>query len=125
MTDIDMLTENSWDAEREEKAWAEADMTARELLLESVTVAQGLLNILGSHIRVDSVSQHGGNLRFLIPNDGAARAAIKAWGIGLPEPREYIATGTRDYSFFVTRSGIRRFATVTSIPYPEKAGVTL
>lgn len=115
--------ELAWEAERDERRFAEADLAAREVLLESVTVASALAGAITSEIRIESVSQNGDSLRFLIPSDTHAKAAIRAWGVEVPDPREFIASGSRHYSFFVTRAGIRRFVTVVSIPYPEKAGV--
>lgn len=120
MTDIDVLTENSWDAEREEAAAYESDLAAREELLESLTVANDLAAGLDSRVRVDSMRATRGSVVAHIPHDASAVAAIRSWGVDVPKPTDFLGTGTRHYDLFVRRAGIERHVTVITEPYPNR-----
>jgi len=124
MTGVDMLTENGWDAEREEARADVSDLAAREELLESITVMTALANGTDSRIRVDSMRARRDGVFVTIPHDASAVAAIRSWGVDVPEARDFLGTGSRTYFFTVRRAGIDRHVSVTSYPYDiQRRGV--
>jgi len=118
MTDIDMLTENSWDAEREEARAHRSDMGAREDLLRDVERAKRMVADLPDTIRIESVDVRVGTVWLNVPSFFEANVASRF--IGAEKYRSQDGTSRHVHSI---KYGLDVWVTSHSDPETEKAAL--